>query len=370
MRRRHRAQPPHLAGAALWPVALLFLAACAQPLARGADASPPVAEVPPAFVSAATPEDELDSVAFWQGRAGELWLIASAKRSHRLRVYDARHGGDLGTVGGPGRGLGEFGRPNGLAVAGDLLLVAERDNRRVQVLALPGFEPLGSFGEEVLGAPYGLWTTPRGDGGFRVFVTDSYMDPGILVPPPSRLDRRVREWRLERSGEGIASELVNTFGPQRAPGALRVVESIWGDPEHDRLLIAEEDMSRHGRELGLKLFSLDGRFLDRIVGVQDFTGQPEGISLWRCGDGSGYWVVSDQNHSAQRYLVYERRSLDLVGAFGSPRIRNTDGIWLHQEPLPGFPAGALFVVHDDKAVAGFDWRAIAAALGLPERCGA
>jgi 3-phytase len=48
--------------------------------------------------------------------------------------------------------------------------------------------------------------------------------------------------------------------------------------------------------------------------------------------------------------------------------RNTDGIGLAQDPLPDFPAGALFAVHDDQAVAAFDWRDIEAALALPSDC--
>ena len=35
---------------------------------------------------------------------------------------------------------------------------------------------------------------------------------------------------------------------------------------------------------------------------------------------------------------------------------------------PRFPAGALFALHDDKAVAAFDLREVARALGLSDRC--
>jgi 3-phytase len=39
-----------------------------------------------------------------------------------------------------------------------------------------------------------------------------------------------------------------------------------------------------------------------------------------------------------------------------------------QESIPEFPAGAFFAVHDDRAVAAFDWRDIEQA--LPADCGA
>jgi 3-phytase len=354
--------------AATIPLLLLLLAA-----ACAADSSPralPAATaVETVFVSESFVDDEIDSLAVWLGAAGETWLIATAKRPHRLLVFDARNGRRLQEVGGYGDARGRFHRPNGIAIAGDLLLVAERDNRRVQVMTLPGFESLGWFGDDVLRSPYGLWVTQVDEHRFRVFVTDSYMDVGIVVPAESRLDRRVREWILSRSAEGFQAQLVNTFGPTRAPGALRVVESIWGDVALGILLIAEEDMSRHGREVGLKVFDLDGAFQERIVGVEHFASQPEGIALWQCADGSGYWLASDQSLSDQRFLVFDRRSFEYLGAFRNEGVSNTDGIWLQQEAIEGFPYGALYVVNDDHAVAAFDWRSIASALGLADDCG-
>src|SRR3546814_2462843 len=78
------------------------------------------------------------------------WLIATAKRSNRLRVFDGESGEPLRTVGGPGVRPGEFSYPNGISVIDALLLVVERDNHRVQVLRLPDFLPLATFGEHDL----------------------------------------------------------------------------------------------------------------------------------------------------------------------------------------------------------------------------
>ncbi len=327
-----------------------------------------IGSVEASFISAATPEDQLDSLAVWAGPDGERWLIATAKGSHRLRVLDARDGSHLRMVGSPGRGLGEFNRPNGIFAVDDLLLVVERDNARVQVFALPGFTPLGSFGEASLASPYGIWTQRMPLGGYQVFITDSYQDPGLDVPPEDRLDRRVREFHLLRIGDVIEARLVNTFGPVVAPGALRIVESIWGDAHHSVLLIAEEDVSRRGSELGLKLFDVDGQFRGRIVGADRFRGQPEGIALWQCADGSGYWLASDQSDENQGFLVFDRRDFAYRGVFRSDGVRNSDGIWLHQQPIEGFPDGVLYVSNDDQAVAAFDWRTIARSLGLAVRC--
>jgi 3-phytase len=323
--------------------------------------------VEPRFISSASAADQLDSLTLWLGPEGQHWLIITAKRSHRLRVIDARDGADIAWVGGHGRELGRFDRPNGIFAVDDMLLVVERDNARVQVLSLPDFTPLGSFGESLLVSPYGLWLTPAADG-HRVFLTDSYQDPGIVVPAEDRLDRRLREFHLRRNGDHVEATLANTFGPTVAPGALRVVESVWGDPALQRLLVAEEDLSRAGSEMGLKLFGFDGTFQDRILGVEQFGGQPEGITLWQCADGSGYWLASDQSDTQQRFLVFDRGTLSFLGAFGSDRVSNSDGIWLHQGAIEGFPFGAFYATHDDQAIAAFDWRAVASALGLAERC--
>ncbi|HTM70871.1 MAG TPA: phytase, partial [Luteimonas sp.] len=138
--------------------AALLLAACATaPLAPAPTAPAPAAAaeapaaprdivVPEAWESAMTPAEELDSLATWTTPDGGTWLIASAKSMHRLVIYDGETGEQLRTVGGKGDAAGQFKRPNGVAVFGDRLFVVERDNHRVQVLSLPSFRPIGSFG--------------------------------------------------------------------------------------------------------------------------------------------------------------------------------------------------------------------------------
>jgi 3-phytase len=136
---------------------------------------------------------------------------------------------------------------------------------------------------------------------------------------------------------------------------------LWGDPEHNRLMIAEEDPAG-GRVI--KVYSFAGQFSGEIVGAGVFEVQPEGIALYRCGDGDGYWITTDQSDGRNVFHVFDRRSLAHAGAFQGVTTRNTDGIWLVPEPFPGFPAGAFFAVHDDQAVAAFDWRDVASVLGL------
>lgn len=322
------------------------------------------------FVTPSTPEDEIDSVAAWSSADGLTWLIATAKETHRLVVYDGDTGQPLRTVGGRGDKPGQFNRPNGIAVHGDLVFVVERDNHRVQVLRLPDFEPVALIGAEQLKSPYGLWLNETAPGQLEMLVTDSFMaDYRIeLVPPLAELDQRVKRFRLALDTRGLARvEYVGHFGDTTEEGALRMVESIIGDPAHDRLLIAEEDV-RVGTTL--RVYDLAGTYTHRSLPRERFKAQAEGVALWACGDGSGYWITTDQNSDLTVFHVFSRRELGYLGSFTGKTVALTDGIWLHQGPTARFPKGVLYAAHNDQAAGAFDWRDIAKALDLRTDCGA
>lgn len=351
---------------------LLLLAGCAA--TRPITAPPPeptpagIQTVTEAFVTADLPGEELDSLAAWPAEDGSLQLVATAKTSHRLLVFDGDTGEPLRIVGRRGTGPGEFERPNGVAVHGDLLFVSERDNHRVQALRLPGFTPLGTFGDDELRSPYGVWTYEADPGELIVYVTDSFMDGPRhdVVPPLDQLDKRVRHYRvrLDEAG-GLRVAALGAFGDTREDTALRMVESIAGDPANDRLLIADEDR-RHLSTL--REYTLDGRFTGRGVADGSFLGEAEGIALWACDADTGYWIVSDQLQPLTVFRVFERGSLAPHGAFSGAVTSWTDGIALHAAGTARFPGGVLYAVHADKAVTAFDLRAIAETLRLDPAC--
>jgi 3-phytase len=329
-----------------------------------------VATIAERYVTAADPAMNIDSVATWSGSDGITWLFATAKQGDVVRIYDAANGAHVRDLGGAGTDAGRFERPNGVIALNDLLIIVERDNRRVQVFTLPALEPIGLFGQDELVKPYGAYVRALGADRYELFVTDAYETAAEQVPPEAELDRRIQVFSMSiERGAGGAVEAVTAahtraFGATSGPGVLRVVESIWGDPANDRLMIAEEDPAG-GRVL--KVYSFDGRFSGEIVGDGLFRVQPEGIALYECGD-DGYWISTDQDLGTNVFHLFDRRTLAHVGAFQGATTQNTDGIWLARKPLPGFPAGALFAVHDDQAVAAFDWRDIAAALDLAQGC--
>lgn len=361
---------------------LLLVGACAStppvvdppPPVPSTVAAPAPRVVPERYVSADDPADELDSLATWPAPDGRTWLIASAKSSDRLVVFDADSGERLRGGGGPGDAPGQFDRPNGVAVHGDHLFVVERDNRRVQAFALPGFEPLGSFGQAQLRSPYGLWINETEPGELEVYVTDSFMygERFDVVPPAAELDQRVRRYRVRfdrRSGD-LHARYAGAFG-DTGEHALRVVESIAGDPSRDRLLIADERIPAAGGGTAstLREYGLDGHATGHSLPQDMFSAEAEGVALWTCTADLGYWIAVDQLAPRTVFHLFERGNLKPAGSFRGEATAFTDGVALHAATTRAFPQGALFAVHDDAAVAAFDLGDIARTLGLAAECG-
>ncbi|TWI01091.1 3-phytase [Luteimonas cucumeris] len=323
-----------------------------------------------AFVTPLTPQDNIDSPALWMAPDGSALLLATGKKSGHLVAYDGDTGAALGARGSRGTGPGQFDRPNGIFVHDDLVFVVERDNHRVQVLRLPGMQSLGSFGDADLQKPYGLWLHPTGANRFDVLVSDAYMAGedarGDEIPPPlAELGARFKRYAVSIDGDRVAATLAGTVGDTTAAGAIRVPESLWGDAAHDRLLIAEEDLATG---TAVREYGMDGRFRGRTLGLGMFKAQAEGIALWQCTDGSGYWITTDQFKDRSLFHVWDRATLAHLGAFAGETVGNTDGVWLHQGATKRFPQGVFYAVHDDMGVGAFDWRDIAATLGLKVAC--
>ncbi|MCX7557570.1 phytase [Xanthomonadaceae bacterium JHOS43] len=314
-------------------------------------------QIAEAFVGTAVPDAEIDSLATWLTPDGDTWVIVSAKQAAQVFVYEGDTGRLLQRAGEPGA----LQRPNGIATFGDVLLVIERDGGRIQMLSLPDFAPMGSFGEGLLALPYGLWLNETAPGDVDVYVTDSYQHGGA-VPPLDQLGQRVRRFRLRIDEDPIRAWAIDAFGGTDETSALRRVESIAGDAAFNRLIVAEEHPDY--RSAGPLIFTLDGRYTGAHLGEGLFQGDPEGIALYECPSGNGYWIATDQSDTGNRFHVFDRASLAYLGSFHGEQVTSTDGIALHPFASERFPYGVLYVAHDDAAIAAFDWRDIADALNL------
>ena len=330
--------------------------------------APQVLRIAEAWVSAETPAEELDSLATWPSGDGHTWLIATGKSSHRLVVYDADTGERLRTVGSEGSAPGQFKRPNGIAVFGDHVFVVERDNHRVQVLSLPDFTPIGSFGDDVLRSPYGIWINETEPDEFEAYITDSFMygKQFDVVPPLAELAQRVRRFRVQFDQSGrLRTHYAGSFGDTHEDTALRMVESIAGDPANDRLLVADED-TRH--DSTLREYSMSGGYTGRSLPQDSFAAEAEGVALWNCPDGGGYWIAVDQLAPLTIFHLFDRVTLAPSGSFEGGVTAHTDGVALHAAGTTRFPGGALYAVHDDKSVTAFDLRDVVRTLGLAQDC--
>ena len=341
---------------------------------QGVDAEPKLANagiahavVAEAFITPANPPDEVDSPTAWLTPDGGRWLISTGKETHQLLVHDGETGALLRRVGGKGAAPGQFNRPNGVFAWGDRLFVVERDNRRVQVLSLPEFAPLATFGESELRSPYGLWLHEPEGGALELWVTDSFMDGENydIVPPFEALAARIKRYTVLIDEDAVSARFDGASGDTTEAGALRVVESITGDVANGRLLVAEENVPTG---TGYRVYGFDGRYAGRDVGVGEFRAQAEGIALWSCADGSGYWIAADQFRDDTLFHVYDRQTLEPKGRFAGENTGLTDGVWLSPAPSARFPAGVFYASNRDEALSAFDWRDIVRALGLRERC--
>lgn len=303
--------------------------------------------------------DNVDSPAIWHGPEGQHWLIATAKSTDKLLVYNAIDGSYIREVGGTGTEAGQLARPNGIYIMDNLCVIVERDNHRVQVFTLPGFETVGMFGAGDLIKPYGIAMTKSGSAPqYTVWITDNYETADEQVPPDAELGKRVHRYDFVIQNGELVVMPSSTFGQTEGPGVLKVVESIAVDPPN--LLIADEFAEQNN----IKVYTHDGQFTGTIINHGMFKSQPEGIALYTTSGTGGYWIVTDQSKTENVFHVLDRNTFKHLGAFKGATTLNTDGIWVTNVPFGPFASGAFFAIHDDGNVACFDWAEISAALHL------
>jgi len=325
---------------------------------------PEAAVIKEAFLTLQDQNDNVDSPALWHGDNGQNWLLATAKEGNVVIIYDAATGEIIRRFGKTGSGMGELSRPNGIAVTENLVVIAERDNHRIQVFTLPDLQPLGVFGENDLRFPYGI-SIDKAEGKYHLFVTDNYETPDEETPPADSLGKRIHKFEFTVDGNQLVAKHIMDFGDTSGDGVLYKVESILFDREYNRLLISDE----HEEHRNVKIYDTDGRFTGQVIPHNYFFYEPEGIILWECeSDSSGYYIMVDQGKISNTFQVFDRKTLEYIGGFGGEITRNTDGIALTQKPFGDFKYGAFYPVHNDGSLAAISWEDIATTLGLRFDC--
>lgn len=354
-------------------IACLLLGACSlthrlhrHPANASVPASQPTTHaVPEVFVGETQPAHDLDSLASWLAEDGKTWVIATASTSDQLVVFDGDNGKRLRTVGSSGNGPGQFHHPHGITAFADLLFVLERDNRRVQVLHLPDFKSLGSFGVEQLRNPDAIWLHETAPDEYEVLVTDN--DPeGKQTPPLAQLGERVKRYRVHIDDAVVHADFAGAFGDTTQAGALHKAGSIAGDDDNQRLVIAEELQTVGSR---LRVYDLHGHYAGMDIGMDRYHALATGVALYSCADGNGSWIGVDR-YGKQRsaFLLFDRKSLAYIGAFSGKSVIAIDGITLQPASTKQFPDGALYAINAGSTIAAYDWGVIAQALSLSHDC--
>jgi 3-phytase len=135
-------------------------------------------------------------------------------------------------------------------------------------------------------------------------------------------------------------------------------------------MIADESRSDDQGHRGstLREYTFAGKPTGRSMPQGSFAAEAEGVALWSCPDGDGYWIAVDQLAPLTTFHLFERDTLAPVGSFQGKATAYPDGIALDATATPRFPGGALYAVDNDVAVTAFDLRDVAATLGLDPSC--
>jgi 3-phytase len=325
---------------------------------------PTVATIKEAYTTLRDENDNVDSPALWFGSTGEQWLLATAKESNVVFIYDAVTGKKITQFGQFGNKIGDLSRPNGIAVIDDYAVIVERDNHRIQVFSLPELNPIGIFGDSILQFPYGL-TIDRFNNEYSIFVTDNYETAEGETPDASNLGKRVHHFTFKIEDNKLDVQHIKAFGETSGKGVLFTVESILVDRTYNRILISDE----HEEQRNVKIYNIKGEFTGDIIPYNYFFYEPEGIVLWECErDSSGYYIVVDQGKLTNTFQVFDRKTINYIGGFSGEITRNTDGIAISQQNFGIFNNGAFFPVHNDGSVTAISWDDIAKSLNLKVNC--
>lgn len=334
---------------------LILFVACTLP-ASPAMAQLPMYELSEAFWTPFDPADGISGLATWQGPGGQHWLFAAGTKADRLLLFEAASGERKLYVGQTGTALGQMAGPVAVATTSDLLFVVEAGNHRIQVLGLPDFTLLGTFGDAELKRPIGLVILPMTDGTLQALVLDgATAAPG--QPTAAELAARLRRFSLVREGYTIRATALAGEAPSSGPGALVAPLSAVWDYAQNRLLVLDQ------RGDAPVLVALDGagQFQEAISLAG--AGSPRSLTYLPCGNG-GFWLLGEDSAGRSQVRILDAATFAPRGVFRSRTAVNATGL-AAIATTPAQPAGAVYLSNDGKGAVAFDWAEVSKVLGIP-----
>jgi 3-phytase len=245
----------------------------------------------------------------------------------------------------------------------DVAVVTERYAHRLRVYRLPDLAPVdrggipvfqGELARDCMGVA--LYSRP-GDGALFAIVSRSdYQAPrqGYL-----------HQYRLVDDGTGVLRGVfVRSFGDW---SGRKEIEAIAVDQELGYVYYADEN---HGiRKYHADPASDDADEQLAEFGLDGFTEDREGISVYRTGAGTGYVVVSNQQDNS--FNLYAREGA-AGNAHAHPLLKRvdvstieSDGSEVTSVALPGFPGGLFVAMSNGRVFHLYAWNDLLAAARPP-----
>lgn len=259
-------------------------------------------EIVEEYFSKKFPKDNIDSLDIYYPKN---WVIATAKSTHKLLIFDKDN---LKLLKSFPEQEGQLKRPNGIRIVDDFCFVVERDNKRIQVFELPSFKYVSSY-KGVLSRPYGISIHKNDYNDYIVFVTDNKLTKSVIY-----------KFRFFNNKFELIMPIKNKV--------LTNTESICCKYPH--FYVADEFTKKVWR------FDFDGR--NKKLIFNKFKNDPEGIDIYE-----DYLILTDQSKKVKenRFHVFQREKH--LGYFTGIITKNTDGIKISND-------GFLFAVDDDERI--------------------
>jgi 3-phytase len=341
------------------PLLAAAILGCAPALAQSKKPGPAPGAIKPRIVTEPTKHDT-DDPAIWVNRgnpAQSLILGTDKNVDGALYVFglDGKIHADKVV-----RGLV---RPNNVDIAYgvmlgskpvDIAVVTERYANRLRAYRLPDMAPVDGGGMPVFAGELArdcmgvaLYTRASDGAVFAIVSRSDYQAP---------LQGYLHQYRLIDDGTGtLRAVFTRSFGEW---SGKKEIEAIAVDNELGHVYYSDENF-------GIRKYHADPSADDAdeqlaVIGLQGFTEDREGISIYRTGVGTGYILVSDQQKNAFR--IYRRE-----GEAGKPHEHaflksvdvsaiESDGSEITNAALgPAFPNGLFVAMSNGKVFHYYSW---------------
>ncbi len=239
----------------------------------------------------------------------------------------------------------------------DIAVVTERYAHRLRVYRLPDMAPVDNGGIPVFQGErardcMGIALYTRASDG-AVFAIVSRSD--YLAPKQGYL----HQYRLVDDGNGVLRGVfARSFGDW---SGTKEIEAIAVDNELGYVYYADENHSI--RKYRADPAAKDSDEQVAVIGLDGFTEDREGISIYKSGPGTGYILVSNQQDNS--FNVYPREGT-AADPHSHPLLRKidvstieSDGSDVTNVELPGFPGGLFVAMSNGKVFHYYAWEDIA-----------